>query len=193
MMPALSPRQQLTIAAVLGLFVLFTRSQHFAGLHNLPGASWAAFFLAGVYLRPTWALPALLGLVWLLDFAAFAWGGGSGFCLTRAYAFLLPAYAALWSTGRWYARRHRFALPTLMPLGTAVLVGAVVAELFSSGGFYFFSGRFPSPSLAGFGDRLMQYFPPMLQGLAYYVVIVVLVHVALGSTRARVRFGAKVK
>lgn len=180
-MPTLSSRQQLALALVLALFVLLTRSQHFAALHSLPGASWAAFFLAGVYLRPAWALPALLALTWLVDFVSFTWGGGSGFCLTPAYVFLLPAYAALWFSGRWYTRRHRFDMRTLIPLGSAALAGAGLAELFSSGGFYFFSGHFADPTLSEFGARLLQYFPPMLQGMLFYLGIAVLVHAAVGS------------
>ena len=47
----LSVRNQLTIGAGLVLLMILTREYHFSSLHSLPGASWAIFFLAGLYLR----------------------------------------------------------------------------------------------------------------------------------------------
>ncbi|MFP5349285.1 MAG: hypothetical protein ACLGHO_05530 [Gammaproteobacteria bacterium] len=182
-MLTLSGRNQFVIGIALAALMVATRGQHFATLHNLPGASWAVFFLAGAYVRPAWALPALLGLVWFLDFAAFTWGGASGFCLTPAYAFLLPAYASLWLAGRWYATRYRFAWGTLAPLAVAVIAGAAVCQLFSSGGFYFFSGRFAEPTLVEFGARLAKYFPAYLGSLVFYVAIAAVVHTLLVLAR----------
>ena len=179
-MRTLSSRHQFLIGTVLVVLLIATRGQHFASLHNLPGASWAVFFLAGVYLRPAWALPGLLALTWTVDFAAYLAGGAGSFCLTPAYVFLLPAYSALWLAGRWYAHRHRFDGRTLLPLTAALLVGASVCELFSSGGFYFFSGRFADPTLAEFGIRLTRYFPPYLQSLAFYVGSAAALHAVLG-------------
>jgi len=184
-MLTLSNRNQVLIGAVLVLLLIATRGQHFDTLHSLPGASWAVFFLAGVYLRPLWILPALLAFVWGLDFTphllsnaslAEIVSGGQAFCLTPAYFFLLPAYAALWFAGRWYAERHRFAWRTLLPLTATAFAGAAVCELFSSGGFYFFSGRFAEPTLAEFAGRLVTYFPRYLQSLAFYVGIAAVVH-----------------
>lgn len=183
-MLTLSTRNQIFVGLALAAALTLTRGQHFATLHSLPGASWAVFFLAGVYLRPLWALPALLALTWFLDFAAFTWGGASGFCLTPAYVFLLPAYTSLWLAGRWYAAHHRFAWATLVPLAGCIVVGAAVCELFSSGGFYFFSGRFNEPTLAEFGARLAKYFPSYLGSLAFYVGIAAVVHALLVLTRS---------
>ncbi len=181
-MLTLSNRHQLVISTLLALLVIATRGQHFATLHSLPGASWAVFFLAGVYLRPAWGLPGLLALTWVMDFAAYTWGGASSFCLTSAYVFLLPAYSALWFAGRWYARRYSFKWRTLLPLAASALAGAAVCELFSSGGFYFFSGRFAEPTFTEFAVRLMKYFPPYLQSVAFYVGIAVVVHMLFGLT-----------
>lgn len=191
-MLTLSNRNQILIGAVLALLLIATRGQHFATLHNLPGASWAVFFLAGIYLRPMWILPALLAFVWGLDFAphllsgaslAEIVNGGRAFCLTPAYVFLLPAYGALWFAGRWYAHQYRFEWRTLLPLGAAALAGAAVCELFSSGGFYFFSGRFAEPTLAEFAGRLVTYFPRYLQSMAFYVGIAAVVHALFGLVR----------
>lgn len=183
-MLTLSTRQQLLVGLGLAILMAATRGHHFVTLEHLPGASWAVFFLAGVYLRPVWVLPGLLALTWLLDFVAFTWGGTGDFCLTPAYVFLLPAYGTLWFSGRWYANQYRFKWRTLIPLSVGVLVGAAVCELFSSGGFYFFSGRFAEPSFAEFSVRLLKYFPPYLQSLMFYVGIAAVVHVAFILARS---------
>lgn len=188
-MLTLSNRNQILIGVVLALLLIATRGQHFATLNSLPGASWAVFFLGGVYLRPMWILPAMLAFVWGLDFTphllsgaslAEIVNGGQAFCLTPAYFFLLPAYGTLWFAGRWYAGQYCFEWRTLLPLGVAALIGAAVCQLFSSGGFYFFSGRFAEPSLAEFAGRLATYFPMYLQSLALYVSIAAVVHALFG-------------
>lgn len=175
-MLTLSTRNQIIIGLVLAIMMAATRGHHFATLAHLPGASWAVFFLAGLYLRSSWSLPGFLVLTWLMDFASFTWGGGSGYCLTQAYAFLLPAYGALWLSGHWYANQYHFELRTLLPLMAAVLVGSAVCESFSSGGFYFFSGRFVDPNFTELGERLIKYYPSYLQSLAFYVGIAAVVH-----------------
>ena len=179
-MLTLSARNQVVIGCILGLLMIATRGQHFASLHSLPGASWAVFFLAGVYLRNKWALPGFLALSWGMDFSAYIWGGASSFCITPAYVFLLPAYSSLWFAGRWYANRHQFEWRTLFPLVAATLVGAVACELFSSGGFYFFSGRIAEPTFVAFAAQELKYFPMYSQSLAFYVGMAAVVHALFG-------------
>ncbi len=192
-MPTLTSRQPLLIGTLLILLLIATRDQHFATLHSLPGASWAVFFLAGVYLRPQWILPALLVTVWMVDFTphlltgstlAEIASGGEAYCLTPAYLFLLPAYSALWLSGRWYAGQYRFEWRTLLPLSAAVVVGAISCELFSSGGFYLFSGRIAEPTLAGFTTGVMGYFPGYLQSLVFYIGIAAVIHALFVVTHA---------
>ena len=173
----LSVRNQLTIGAGLVLLMILTREYHFSSLHSLPGASWAIFFLAGLYLRAIWPLVGLFILTWALDFSAYTWGGASSFCLTSSYVFLLPAYSALWYAGSWYARRYQFEWQTLLPLSLSLMTGAAVCELFSSGGFYFFSGRFEETTLIEFGQRLVQYFPHYVGSLVFYIGIAVAIHI----------------
>jgi len=184
----LSVRNQLTIGAGLVLLMILTREYHFSSLHSLPGASWAIFFLAGLYLRAIWPLVGLFILTWVLDFSAYTWGGASSFCLTSSYVFLLPAYSALWYAGSWYARRYQFEWQTLLPLSLSLMTGAAVCELFSSGGFYFFSGRFEETTLIEFGQRLVQYFPYYVGSLVFYIGIAVVIHTMFtfvqGSFRA---------
>jgi hypothetical protein len=173
---ALSSRHQMVIALLLAVLMIITRSHHFISLHNLPGASWAVFFLAGVYLRAVWPLAGFLMLAWILDYMAYAWGGASGFCLTPAYAFLLPAYASLWLAGRWYASQHQYVWRTLMPLSLSIVFGLILCELFSSGGFYFFSGRFADTTWLEFAERTSAYFPMYVVSFLFYAGFAILLH-----------------
>jgi hypothetical protein len=180
-MQKLSVRHQLYIGTVLIALLAITRGYHFVSLkHLLPSASWAVFFIAGVYLRPAWTLAGLLGLAALLDYAAITWGGVSAFCVSPAYVALIPAYAALWFAGRWYATRHTLTAATLFPLAASVLAGATVCEVISSGAFYFYSGRFATPNLTEFIGRELKYFPAYLAPMAFWVGISASVQAVVG-------------
>lgn len=178
-MLTLSTRHQIAIGLLLAVFMTLTRSHHFATLHNLADASWAVFFLAGIYLRSAWPLPGFFALSWGLDVAATTWGDVSDFCMTPAYIFLLPAYASLWLAGRWYAKRHQFAWRTVIPLSISIMAGLTLCELFSGGGFYFFSGRIAETSVAEFGEQLLKYFPLYIETFVFYLGIAVAVHALL--------------
>lgn len=183
----LSRNHQILIGLVLAALMIATRGHHFASITHLPSASWAVFFLAGVYLRPAWAFAGLLALAGGLDYAAVTWGGVSNFCVSPAYPFLLPAYGSLWLAGRWFAKRYSFSMQALPTLGASLLGGSVLAELFSSGGFYFFSGRYVETSLAEFGARLVKYFPHALESLAFWMGIAIVIHVAFAFARGDAR------
>ena len=88
----LAPRYQLLVGLALAALLAMTRGQHFASV-NLPSASWAVFFLAGVLVRPKWVFPALFLEASLLDFAAIQWAGVSDWCMSPAYWMLVPGPA----------------------------------------------------------------------------------------------------
>ena len=186
----LSGRDQLWVGIALGLLTAVTRGQHATGFaHALPDASLAVFFLAGLYVRPAWAFGVLFAEGLLIDLAAVSWGGVSGFCLSPAYLFLVPAYGAMWGAGRWYAKRFRPAARTVLPLAGVVLLAASAAELLASGSFYLLSGRFADVTLAGLGSRLIEYFPTTLGALALYIGLAAAVHAAISSIRSLTRKG----
>lgn len=172
----LSPRSQLIIGFIVVTLMALTRGHFFDSFYHFPGASWAVFFLAAVYLRPPWVFAVLVAEAVLLDFAAVSEGGTGAFCISSAYAFLLPAYCSMWLAGRWYRARYHFSWPTLWALAGSLLAGAFFCELFSSGGFYVFSGRFPDPSFMEFSLRFMKYFPAYLGSLAFYVGLTAITH-----------------
>lgn len=176
-MLTLSRNTQIIVGIVLAALVIVTRGHHFASINVLPSASIAAFFLAGVYLRPVWVFPALLALCAGLDFSAITIGNTSDFCVTPAYGFLLPAYGSLWLAGRWFAQRYSFSGKAIAPLAGSMLMAAIISEVLSSGGFYFFGGRYADPTMAEFGNRLIKYFPHQIENLAFWVGIAAIVHI----------------
>ncbi len=176
----LSARHQIVIGFVLVLLFAATRGYHFATMQSmLPSASWAVFFLVGVYLRPTWVPALFLAVAGALDYAAVTWAGVSDFCVSPAYLALIPAYAALWFAGRWYAAHYRFKAVTLLPLAGSTLIGALLAELISSGSFYLFSERFSDPNLTQFIAREIHYFPMYLGPMVFWIALAGLIHVAV--------------
>ena len=171
-----SIRIQWLIGIVLASFIILTRGHHFASINHLPAFSWAAFLLAGFYLRSLMGFGALFALCVGLDFIALTWGGGdNSSCFTIAYGMLLPAYFSLWFAGRWYQKYHSNTLKTVLPLVVLVLLGTFACELLSSGGYYIFSGKF-TPNLHEFSQRLSLYYPRYLSSVVFYVGITIGVH-----------------
>jgi len=188
-MLTLSKTNQILIGIGLTLLIVVTRGDHFASLNNLPSASLAVFFLAGLYLKPKWIFPALLALCAAIDYYVITFNGVSSFCVSPAYGFLIPAYGVLWLAGRWFNTQYSFSAKALLPLVGSVAISAMMSELFSSGGFYFLGGRYADPTLAVFGERLMQYFPHQLEGIGFWLGTALIVHVVFalinGENRAK--------
>lgn len=182
-------RSRLLLGLALAALMAATRGQQFAPLgQHLPDASLAVFFLAGFYLRGRapggiGVFAALFALATAIDLAAIGWGGVSSYCLTPAYWMLVPAYGAAFGIGRWYAGRHEDAVSTLPLLAGALLTAGLLAELFASGGFYLFSGRFAEVSAVGFGHSLVDYLPGTLTALFVYVGLAGAVHLSLRGAR----------
>ena len=176
-------RRDLVVAILLAVLMIATRGHHLAAPLHLPDASNAIFFLAGLYLQPAILLPVLLVEAVAIDYAAITWGGVSSFCVTPAYLLLIPAFGALWLAGRWYARRFADLKRHPLAFGATLLFATMLAELLTSGGFYFLSGRFAEPTLGAFADRLATYAPPVLAATAMWVGIAVLVDLALAARR----------
>jgi hypothetical protein len=192
-MTRLDQRYQILVGLLLALSMLATRGHHdFTPVH-LPDASWAIFFLVGLYLRPRWLFPGFFLLAAGMDYVAITWGGVSSFCVTGAYLFLIPAYGALWFAGRRYTPQPPLSRRDLAPLALYALTGTLVCELLSSGGFYFFSGRFVDPTLAEFAGRLATYLPGNLLNQALYLGLAAGVHALFSLLRDKTdRAGAGV-
>ncbi|CAB1368358.1 conserved membrane protein of unknown function [Denitratisoma oestradiolicum] len=176
--------RQAAIAAVLISLMVLTRGHHFPLLRNIvPGASWAVFFLAGMYLNAPLALAGFLGLAVGIDYAAIEWGGTRAFCVSPAYIALLPAYASLWLAGRGYRLGWGLERIAPLPLVFCGLLGTLVCDVISSGSFYLYSGRFAYPNWAEYLARSAQHLPRCLVAMGLWLSMAALAHNLLLARR----------
>lgn len=157
----------MSVAALAGLMLL-TRFQHFGSSVNLADASLAVFFLAGLFLSWRW-FPVFALLAAGIDYAAISWAGVSDYCVTPAYAFLLPTYAAMTFAGQWARRYRALGIADLAPLAVVAVFGGVAAFVISNGSFYFFSGNFAGLSYTDYLARTAHYAVPYLAWALFYV------------------------
>lgn len=148
----------------LGLLALMvvTRTHHFGTVLTLPDATLAVFFLMGLVSGTPFAPLALLAAAGASDLYVMG-SGESGWCVTPAYAALIPAYLTLWAAGRWTTRQD-----SLMRTGLALVAGVSGFFLISNTAFYLFSGYFAEMSVTRFMSGTMGYFLPYLAVAALY-------------------------
>lgn len=173
------------IALLLAILMAAARFHHFGSATHLPDASWAVFLLGGFYLRGAALFGSYLATAALIDYLAITLGGVSDWCVTPAYAFLIPTYASLWFGGVWYARRHRIEWATLAPLFGAIFVGVSAAFLISNGSFYLLSGYFPEMSWTEYASRVAKYYPRYTLSTAAYVLLAAGFHLLVAHVGAR--------
>lgn len=167
--------------ALLAGVMLATRFSHFGSATLLPDASLAVFFLLGFYFRPAAYMIPLLLLAGGIDYAATQHMGVSEYCLSPAYPFLIPTYAAMWMGGRWYAARHAMTVSSLSPLLIALLVSTSVAFVISNYSFYLFSDRYTDWSWAEYNALAASYFMPYIGSTIFYMALAAGAHI--GVTR----------
>jgi len=106
-----SPTKTIAIFAALAALMAATRFNHFGSAVSLPDASYAVFFLGGLYLTrsASMSVAAFIALIleagWI-DYYATSVQGVADWCMSPAYWFLIPTYASLWLVGRWVASRN---------------------------------------------------------------------------------------
>jgi len=154
--------------AALAVLMLLTRFHHFGSSVNLADASLAVFFLAGLFLSWRW-FPAFALLAAGIDYAAIALAGVSDYCVTPAYAFLLPTYAVMTFAGAWARRYRALGIADLVPLALLAVLGGVAAFAISNGSFFFFSGNFAGLSYADYLARTAHYAVPYLAWALFYI------------------------
>lgn len=171
-------KKSLLIAAAIAFFMLLTRGSHTLTPFNLPDASLVLFLLGGLYLgtdvksRAAW-FTAFFALATMIDFGAAALDPLQGFCLSKGYWGLIPAYGAMWLGGL-YLSKQQDAFAT-KNLATYSLVGALttfVAFVVSTQTYYLFSGRFPALGLVQSLKHGWEYLPSWMGFAAMYFAIV---------------------
>jgi hypothetical protein len=180
------------IVATLILLMAATRYNHFGSSLALPDASYAVFFLGGLYLgrvRGGWSILALFLLeAALVDYYAINYQGVSGWCVTEAYAFLMAAYAGLWSIGRWYAPRFDMTGKGLFGLFATAVAAGSLAFVIANVSFYLLAGYFGSMSVAEYIARVAGYYGSYVAVAVIYIGCAVIVHMGytiLASKSAR--------
>ena len=173
------------VAALMSLMAL-TRFNHFGSSAVLPDASYAIYFLGGLYLGRTRAALGLLALLLveaaLIDYYAINFGGIGGWCVTSAYGFLVFAYSSLWFVGRWYAPRHDLTGKSLLGLFVAAVAAGSLAFMIANVSFYLLAGYFGRMSAGDYTSSVAQYFVPYVEIAVMYIgmaVIVQMLHAVL--------------
>lgn len=177
------------IATILAALMLATRLGHMGDALHLPDASMAVFFLGGLYLRRHLAFAAYFLLAVLIDWAVITFAGVSSFCVTWAYVFLLPAYAALWYGGRLYAHRLNGSALSLLGAFGVALVSASVCFAISNGSFYWLGGRIQHPDLTGYFEGMWRWGPMFVRVTLGYVTAGLLAHAAVQAIAKRLHGG----
>lgn len=174
-----NPAGQWLLFALLAFVMLATRMDHFGSAVQLPDASVALFFFAGLVLHADFrvgrlAFAALCVLAAAIDYVAIHYQGASSYCVTPAYGFLLPAYFAMWWAGRQGALRPHHTSADWLHLTLLGSFGVSLAFLISNGSFYLFSGYVTAPSVMDYFAGVTLYFPRYaLYSLGYIAIGIV--------------------
>jgi hypothetical protein len=161
------------IASALLLLMALTRYNHFGSAMVLPDASYAVFFLGGLFLGRVRGALVMLALLMiaaaLVDYYAINFREVSGWCVTSAYSFLVFAYGALWFVGRWYAPRHALTLKGMSGLLLAGAAAGSAAFIISNVSFYLLAGYFESMSVTQYVSSVAQYYGPYVAVAVFYI------------------------
>ncbi len=176
-MNTLTRHQTWLIGGLLLTIMLTTRSHLF--LSHIQDASWAIFFLVGFYIRDKLALPLFMLAAFIVDLLVIESKGGESYCFTTAYSFLAPAYASLWFSGRWFSKHYSENLQGLVYFVASAIVGIAVCDVISSGGFYWFSGRFDNVNVTEFTGQITTYMPMFMKTALLYLSIAAVIHLAV--------------
>jgi hypothetical protein len=180
--------RSIAIFALLAALMAATRFNHFGSAVSLPDASYAVFFLGGLYLSrfaraSVAAFSVLIIEAGLIDYYATSVQGISDWCMSPAYWFLIPTYGSLWLVGRWFAPRdvmngHTMEGKGLSALALAAWAASSFAFAFSNATFYLFSGRFAGMSTVEYASRVAQYYVSYVSMALLYIACAVALHMA---------------
>ena len=172
-MNTLTKNETWLVAGLLLSILIVTRA-HF--ITHIQDASWAIFFMLGFYVRKAIAFPIFWLVAFAVDLISIEAKGGQSYCSTISYPFLIPAYASLWFAGRWFAGKYSENLRGLFYFVVAALVGITVCDVISSGGFYWFSGRFADTNVTEFAGRIARFLPMFMKTTVMYLTIGAVIH-----------------
>jgi hypothetical protein len=180
--------RSIAIFASLAALMAATRFNHFGSAVSLPDASYAVFFLGGLYLPrfarvSVAAFSVLIIGAGLIDFYATSVQGISDWCMTTAYWFLIPTYGSLWLVGRWLAMKNIMEGKGLIVLALAAWAAGSFAFVFSNATFYLFSERYAEMSAVEYTSRVAQYYVSYVSVALLYISCTVALHIAVDIVR----------
>jgi len=169
-----------TWITIIGLILAMavTRFNHFGSASSLPDASWAVFFLGGLYLAryPRTALAlftTLVLLAGLIDFYVTTMQGVSDWCITPAYWFLIPTYGSLWFVGRWFALNHSIDNKGWRWLILSAWLANSFAFFLSNASFYLVSGRINEMAATEYVSRVSEYYVSYVSMSMLYIAVII--------------------
>ncbi|XQW85009.1 hypothetical protein ACOYR1_18090 [Thalassotalea piscium] len=176
-----STNLKLSLNSLLSLFLLLTflmvatRGHHFSSFSQLPSASTAIFFIAGMYLRSLKSFWFFYILSIVIDLTSSYIRGEFGSCLTVSYPALAFSYAIMFAAG-YYSRANwvkQSSLFNVAKISFALVIASSFAFLISNGSYYVFSGNFPELSWAEYTTRVVKYFSRSFSNPIFYVVVAI--------------------
>ncbi|MSR00480.1 MAG: hypothetical protein EXR88_03635 [Gammaproteobacteria bacterium] len=163
-------RPNLMIIATLAVLMCVTRLGHFGEYAGVPDASWAVFFLGGLWLRDPRVFAAFFALGWLVDVVAVSLGTPAD-CFSLAYVALIPAYGALWLAGTVGATRLGASyLDTALRTAVLLISGCSTTFVLANLGMFWFAPSTTDITLLDFAYKVGGYFPGYLLTCGIYVV-----------------------
>jgi hypothetical protein len=160
-------------AVALMALMAATRFHHFGTAFALPDASLAVFFLAGLWLGGRYLFALLLLEAGLIDYLAISQLGVSDFCISDAYLFLIPAYAAMWLGGKYSREPQSLSFSGAMQQVSILAVATSVSFLISNGSFFLLSGRVGEQSWNRYVESFSAFYPAYLTSTLIYGVFIV--------------------
>lgn len=164
------------IVVFLLIVMAITRTGYISLIQD---ASWTVFFLVGFYLRSYIGLPIIILLAIIIDFSMIkAQGGHQDYYLSPSYLFIIPAYAALWFAGRFFANRYDESIKGLFMFITAAVIGNIACDLISSAGFFWMSAELVELEFTQFFERTVDFMPVYLKTTMLYLSIATIIHLS---------------
>ncbi|GHE89028.1 hypothetical protein [Thalassotalea profundi] len=173
-----SPQSLLvSVFLLLAFLMIATRGHHFSTFSQLPSASTAVFFIAGMYLRNLKSFWFFYILSIAIDLTSSYIRGEFGSCLTVSYPALAFSYAVMFAAG-YYARvdwAKQSTLFNIAKVSFALVIASSLAFFISNGSYYAFSGNFPELSWAEYTTRVAKYYFRSFSNPIFYVVTAIVI------------------
>ena len=163
----------------VGLWLLLLAAHHErTWIDPMGDATWAVLMIGGFYLRSWSVYLTFFATMVVMDFIAIGIGGIRG-CLTPGYVMMLPALAALWLGGRWFARYDApDPVRRLAVMALASVASVSAAFVISNFGYYWYAPGREELGALGYMVRVFPYAVDYITSAMSYVAIAAAVHIA---------------